>query len=836
MECITLYPLWWLLLLGVVGAGYFYSLVDRPLRFRRMAFLARCLTLVMIILALCRPYFNRRIDAVHQIYLIDVSESVDLNESIRALKDATKRTKALRSSDSSDLFIFADAVRPADPVKTLAMLEKWRDTVADDRFRRDTRMAEALRAARLAFPSGKVRQLVVYSDGIPTGEAVENELRLLKKEAIEIRFETLSRIKQPEAAVVDFVPSATKVYVGERLRLKTHLSANVPMKATLRLLNRGVIFKEQSVEIGPTNENNFAFDVVVQAKDDPLWQVELVPEKDRFPANNQMDCRVAVSGQARILVLHKTPRKMRSFRKALETQGFSIEVRKPLGIPTSLDKMLGFDAIVLADIPATAMNQRAMRNLRRYVKDFGGGLLMMGSENSFGLGGYYKTPVEEVLPITSRFEKEKETPSMAMVLVIDKSGSMSGDSIELARQAAKATVELLSARDKIGVVAFDSQPFIACELASALDVGRIQDAIDSIAAGGGTSMYPAMEEGQRMLLSAGTRIRHMILLTDGQSSGGDFEGISEDMAGSGITISCVAMGGGAARDLLKRIAEIGRGRYYETMDPTTVPQIFTKETMEVSRSAIKEEPFVPVPVNTIGFLGGINFDKVPYLLGYVMTRVKPTARLHLTTPSGEPLLASAQYGLGTGMAFTSDATELWASEWMDWSGFDSFWAQVLRRCVRKDHGTGISVKVSEEPNGLRLKINRTDTALAPLNKIKWSAAAVKEFGGEQTLNVTEVGLGKYELFVPMTEKQSCSIQLLDSAAGATKSVSWQRSYPKEYRLSTQIPEALKTLPSIEQQSFTKKDRAAFQYLPARPLFIFLALLFGILSILFRRLG
>ena len=112
-------------------------------------------------------------------------------------------------------------------------------------------------------------------------------------------------------------------------------------------------------------------------------------------------------------------------------------------------------------------------------------------------------------------------------------------------------------------------------------------------------MYPAMAEGQRMLSSTGTRIRHMILLTDGQSTPGDFEGITEDMAASGITVSSVAMGGGAARDLLRRIADIGRGRYYETMDPTSVPQIFTKETMEVSRSAIKEEPFIPVAVNTL---------------------------------------------------------------------------------------------------------------------------------------------------------------------------------------------------------------------------------------------
>ncbi len=836
MEFITLYPLWWLLLLGVVGMAYFHSLVDRPSRFRRMAFAARCITLVLVVLALCRPYLNRRIDAVHLIHLVDVSESVDLDEGIRALNRAVEENEKLHGVDSSEIFIFADAVRPVEAAETIGLLETWRDTVADDRFRRDTRMAEALRAARLAFPSGKVRRLVLYSDGIPTREPVENELRLLEQEGISIRFERLRRVQVPEASVADVVPSSSHVYAGERLRLKTRLTANVPMKARLRLVNRGVVFQEQEVELDPDSENRFAFDVVVGANDGPLWQVELVPEQDRFPANNQLGCRVDIVGQARVLVLHRTPRKMRYFRKALETQGFSMDVRTPIGLPATLNGLLAFDAVVLADIPATDIPERAMRNLRRYVSEFGGGLLMLGSENSFGLGGYYKTPVEEVLPITSRFEKEKETPSMSMALVIDKSGSMGGAPIELARQAAKATVELLGPRDKICVIGFDSQPFIACEMAPASDVGRIQDAIDSIQAGGGTSMYPAMAEGQRMLASAGTRIRHMILLTDGQSMPGDFEGITEDMAASGITVSSVAMGGGAARDLLRRIAEIGRGRYYETMDPSSVPQIFTKETMEVSRSAIKEEPFVPVPVNTLGFLGGIDFDDTPYLLGYVMTRLKPAALLHLVTSNGEPLLASGQYGLGTGMAFTSDATELWGAEWIEWDGFDAFWAQVLRRCVRKDRGAGIAVRMVEEPNGLRLFVNRRDTALRPLNQVEWNAVSALEFGGEQPVEIQETGFGRYEAFLPMVEKHNCSIRLLDRDAGAAKSIGWQRGYPKEYRLSTQMPDVLESLSALDEKLFHRQGKTAFRYLPARPFFVFAAMLFAILSILFRRLG
>lgn len=837
MEFISLVPLWWLLPLFVlVGAAYRRTLSDRPKRWRRLSFAFRTIALLCVILALCGPYLNKPSKAIHVAHLVDVSESVDLAECVATLEQVIEFNAGLGAGDSTELFIFADGARQMDPAEALKMLEAWRDTLPDDRFRRETRLAEALRSARLGFPAGKARRVVLYSDGVPTTGPAANELKRLEREGALVQFERLRRESRPEAAVVEVVPSARAVYAGERLRLKTRLTTNTPMKAKLRLLNRGVARASQVVELMPDGDNRFAFDVVVAMDDVPVWNVELVPEQDHFPANNQAGTEVAIIGRARVLALHREPRAMRYFRSALEKQGFGVEVRAPIGIPATLDEMLKFDAIVLADIPATDIPERAMRALKRYVIDFGGGLMMLGSENSFGLGGYYQTPVEDVLPITSRFEKEKETPSMAMALVIDKSGSMSGTPIELARQAAKATVELLGPRDKIGVIGFDSQPFIACEMTPASDIGRVQDSIDSLQAGGGTSIYPGMLEGERMLRSAGTRVRHMILLTDGQSAPGDFEGLAENMALSGMTVSTVALGGGAAQELLKQIARIGRGRYYETMDPNSVPRIFTKETMAVSRSAIKEEPFVPVPVNTLGFLEGIDFDDAPYLLGYVMTRLKPAALSHLMTDGGDPLLASGQYGLGVGMAFTSDATDMWAGEWVEWKGYGPFWAQVMRRCVRKDRSAGIVASATEEPAGIRLRIEHRDVGLRPVNKVDWNGVAMMEYGGEKIVEPRQVGLGRYEAFLPMKEKHNTSIRLLDQETGAARVIGWRRDYPEEYRLSSVAPEGINALPELDADVLMRRDAAVWRYVSARHLFVFAAMLFSILGVLFRRLG
>src|SRR5438552_4373253 len=145
------------------------------------------------------------------------------------------------------------------------------------------------------------------------------------------------------------------------------------------------------------------------------------------------------------------------------------------------------------------MNQRQMEVCRTYVQDLGGGLIMLGGDQSFGLGGYYKTTIEEILPVRSDFEREKETPSLAMVLVIDKSGSMGGQNIEMAKDAAKAAVELLGPKDKVGVIAFEGETFWVCEVQPASNRASIIDKISTIEAGGGTVMAPAMEAAYEAL-------------------------------------------------------------------------------------------------------------------------------------------------------------------------------------------------------------------------------------------------------------------------------------------------------------------------------------------------
>ena len=568
-EFVSLHPLAWLAVIAVVALAMRYSLADRPRWLHWLSSSLTALAIVCLVLALCRPYRATQSNDLHVNFLVDVSQSIDLRKASESLATIDMWIQGLRSQDSWSLFAVGRGVRQFESTDELRkVLEQWQGGVADDEFRSATRLARGLLDTRLAFPAGKVRQAVLLTDGQETDDAIDAVLRQLAEEGIEVRRWPLAGLSDPEAAVVSVTPSSPEAFQGEIVHFSVRLAANRAMASTVRLIHKGVAVQSRAIALQPGDRTVADFEVEMTTSGETVWTAEVQPAEDHFPINNQASCTIAVKGRPSILVLHEKPKEMRGIVRALREQEMNVEVRSEHGLPDSLEGMLAFDAIVLADFPATSMSPRQMQTIKHYVTDLGGGLIMFGSENSFGLGGYYKTPVEEVLPLISRFEKEKEKPSLAMVLVIDKSGSMTGQPIELARQAAKATAELLGPRDTIGVIGFDQETQVVCEMTSAASHEAVQSSIDSLQAGGGTFMYPAMVTAMKMLASTPAKIRHMICLSDGQTQPADHESLVEEMVGQGITVSTVAIGNDADRPLMARIAELGHGRFYETNDPT----------------------------------------------------------------------------------------------------------------------------------------------------------------------------------------------------------------------------------------------------------------------------
>jgi Ca-activated chloride channel family protein len=795
MQFSTLLPLWLLLACAAISiVAWRRSLVDRSPFKKWLAHGLRLLGVFCLILAICRPYLLTDSDHLHMVYLVDISESMD-PQSIRQAADHIETASSkLKASDRFSVLAFGNGITTSDPAALRNLADEAANGTADPTLRNSTTLPEALLGSRLIFDGEMARRLVLFSDGVSTTPGTADAIKTLRDEGIDVRFQRAEGLKQPEAAVIGLEPATTVAFRGEIVRMRVTLRSNEAMKGTVRILQRGVAVASTPVTLEANKDINVNFDIMMNASGESRWEAELLPEKDWFPINNRAATTITVKGEPRLLVLHRDEKQMRPLARAMKTQGLDLEIRGERGLPDTMPELLAFDAVVLADVPATSLTLRQMELVRSYVSDFGGGIAMLGSENSFGLGGYFRTPIEETLPLTSRYEKEKQKPSLAMVLVIDKSGSMSGQPIELARASAKAAAELLSAQDQIAVVGFDDQTRVVLPMTGASDKGTILASIESLTAGGGTDAYPGMVKGNELLQNAVAKVKHMIVLSDGQTPDNDFAGLVRGMRAQGITVSSVSLGDGAAKEIMQIIAQEGGGRYYETNDPNNMPQIFTKETMQASRSAIKEDLFGAVVTGDHPILAGYEKSDLPLVLGYVMTQPKPTAQLLLAAETGDPLMAITNYGLGTGLCWTSDLSEKWGSEWLGWGSGPAFWAQIFRGITRKEQSIGLSATGSVLRDEWNIQINRRNERDQPVNMVKWDSKAIDANGNEIPVSIRQTGVGQYAATVNLLGHDRINLSLRDTDHALMKTLGWQRDYPAEYRLDKNTDPIISLLP------------------------------------------
>ena len=285
-----------------------------------------------------------------------------------------------------------------------------------------------------------------------------------------------------------------------------------------------------------------------------------------------------------------------------------------------------------------------------------------------------------------------------MALVIDRSGSMTGLPLEMAKQAAKATADTLAADDLLEVIAFDSTPTRIVRMTPAKHRARIQNDIARIQAGGGTEIFPALDTAYQALSTTRAKKKHVVLLTDGQAPQNGIRDLVQAMGAENITVTTVGLGGGVDENLLRTIADVGGGRFYKVADPQSLPRIFTRETEMVSRSAAVEEYFQPRVSTAADFLRGVDVAAAPFLHGYVATKLKPApAQQILESELGEPILARWHVGLGWTVAWTSDVKNQWAVEWLRWPQWGQFWAQLVREHMRAKKRQVLDMRAEIDP-------------------------------------------------------------------------------------------------------------------------------------------
>lgn len=716
---------------------------------------------------------------------------------------------------------------------------------ANEVYRRATNLDAALNAAIAALPPSRVPRIVLLSDGNATHGG--SSLATLVESNCPVDTVLLPVRSDPEVQLSS-VQAPTQVRQGQPFYVEVVISSNQDAEGYVDLYRGDIQVGAENattIKVKP-GENRFRFRQSVEGKKQETFAARLRGFDDTLLDNNESSAIVYAVGRPRVLFIDRDVDQTDSLRWALDEQSIDLEVRPPEGIPNTLSELQAYECLVLSNVPATLMSMRQMDLIRMYVQDLGGGFIMLGGDESFGLGGYYRTQVEEILPVRSNFEKEKEKPSLAMLLVIDKSGSMGGQPIELAKDAAKAAVELLGPKDSIGVIAFDGSPTMVAEIRSTDNKGQIIDQISSIEASGGTAIYPALVDAYNSLLPVSARLKHIILLTDGHSSDGDFQGLAADISAARMTLSTVALGQGSSQELLEELADIGGGRYYFCDDPQTVPQVFAKETMEASKSAINELPFAAQLVRPTPVLEGIEMDLAPLLLGYVVTRPKPTAEFILASEAGDPLLVWWRYGLGMSVAFTSDAKARWAAEWLSWPDFGPFWAQVIRHAMRKDDSKGVYVDIQRQGEQAVVSLDAVDQNGQFIDEAQTTLTVIDPKLGKQTLPLRQTAPGHYEAELQTPEKGAYHLDLAQSSTNEDAqriSRGLTVGYSDELKL---LPPGEATLQQISRASGGRygveastvgeaDDRTAREPVPLWPWLLMTALVIFIADVAFRRI-
>ncbi len=459
---------------------------------------------------------------------------------------------------------------------------------------------------------------------------------------------------------------------------------------------------------------------------------------------------VHVDEPTRLLILSDHTDAAAVFAERLRIQNLDVDVDLPRRTPPNLDRLSDYDVVLLLDVPAIALHTVHQELLSEWVRTRGGGLIVAGGENAFGAGGYFRTELEELSPLSARIPEE--LPEATLVFVLDRSGSMQAlvgpvTRLDIAKEATVSAFELLDPASRVGIVAFDAEAETIADLRSLADPVPLEAAVASLQAGGGTAIHPALVHARDMLEGDDATTKHVIVFTDGLSQPGDFETVLGELRAMGATTSFIGIGDGADQSQLMHLANLGGGQFHMTRDFQALPGILAQETMNLSTDPIERTPLAtrwssPLPA----FARSVAGDP-PSLGGYVRTTAKDEASVHLAGDGGDvPILASWRFGLGRVVGFASQPIGPWASEWAVSEEMTALWPQTIRWTSGTVRRAGIFVDASADGAALSVVAQVRDTDAERVAGLHLVVDALADDGDTvlATRRLHEASTGRYE--------------------------------------------------------------------------------------------
>jgi Ca-activated chloride channel family protein len=647
---------------------------------------------------------------------------------------------------------------------------------------RESNLQGALELALARTPRGG--RVVLLSDGRQTtGEPLGLAAAARKRD---VALDTVALTAAPADAAITRLQAPSALHAGDPLSLETTVRSTVATPAKLTVRRDGVAVGHQQVKLG-VGDNPFLFSVRAPLHPGSYgYEVEVESEADSRPRNDSLGTSVRVSTPPRALVVGPADSTAAQLVKA---DGFKVTSVKPGALPSAAAGYAGTDAVVLEDIPAEAIGKARATALGAAVKSRAVGLLALGGEHSFSLGKYYKSPLQEVLPVKSLVPGKLQRKNVAIQLVLDRSGSMINEvggvpKIAMAQAAARGALAfLLKHHDQIGIVDFEikAKTLVPLTQVEAGNVAEIEGKIDAIPANGGTNIYKGLAAGVKEIERSKAKDRHIILLTDGISEPGTYKELVPGLKKGKISVATVALGAEADFGLLKEIAAETGGNYYATEDARDLPKIFSKETRLNTRTVrlrgrIGVSAGDPSPIT-----GSLVGQKLAPLGGNVVTTLKPGALAALLGQDKDhppdPVLAQWQYGSGRVAAWTPGLEPGWAGEWLQEPQLFQDAARWVERGVAAPRLTP-SLAAGDQRQVEVAPLTSAGRPI-PLEALAGTLSSAK--GKATTLRFEESASGRWTAALPELPAGPYEYALTSSGAGSLTGT-LAIPYPAEYRL------------------------------------------------------
>ena len=839
------YALWLILLLPLL---WWFSLNTKTTLGRthlRLLTAFRAASLLAVIFGLAQPIIRYGNQDVSVVYALDVSRSVAadfIDKSLKWIDEVEERYNPAHSK----IVIFGQnrtVVSSTKEARSITIADFGRSALSSDSSHVEqsgTNLEAAIDESLALLGADHVKRIVLFSDGnqtdgslldlVQSAQSSGARIYPMVADSAQVEDAWISNVKLPERLrALEPATFLVRIYSPSTASVEISISADGGLIAKqVYAAKQG--FNDLQINLRLPEAGSVPLDVLMAVQDDPYLE------------NNRARLSAWVEDKAKILYLEGIANASSYLNEALSEAGFEVVVKDRI---PKYDDLKSYDALVLSDVLATKISSNSMKDIKRYVQDYGGGLIFAGGENTFGDDGYSNSILEDLLP--ADFEAQEKRKDIALVIAIDRSYSMKGRKIEYAKEAARASLDLLEEQHYFGVVAFDSQPYVPVPVEPVKSKRKAEALISRIQASGQTNIYPALGIVYRLLRDLEVPTKHVILLSDGDTAPAEYERLLKRMRDSNIVVSTVTIGEGGNPGLMRQLSDWGDGRNYLALSADSIPQIFTEETKKVVGTSLVEEPILTVLKQPTGSLAGIDLQSAPPLKGHIAVKPKDTAETILVTQQGAPLLTRWQYGLGKTVFFTSDVKNRWSADWVQWEGYGKFWSQLTRSVTRQLGSTTVFFSGDRESDAAVFNLTLLTEGGSYRNSL--SPTLRVTVGQNTTLaNMSQISPGQYRVVVPFIGQEAISATLEAGGDISSEIVDMAGSrvifpgFPAEYRFSEPNLELLSVVASSTggdlgaraEEVFAPGGDTAQKRFALWPVLMTLALILYLLDIFVRR--